>query len=251
MGSRHRRLPRGVFVAGTDTGVGKTAVAAALAAALRGQGMDVGVMKPVATGSARPGPGGRPLAEDAARLARAAGATDAPALINPVWFAEPLAPWTASRRARRRIHLSSILRAFAALQARHEVVIVEGAGGLLVPLSRRVLMVDVAARLGLPVLLVARPGLGTINHTLLSLACVRGRGLRCCGVVLNYVKPPARDPAARLAEQTNPGTLRQWARLLGVLPFRTAQERRQDPAGASWIVAALGARAVRRACGTR
>ena len=216
--------PRGLFVTGTDTGVGKTVIACALAAWYRAQGCDVGVMKPVATGGRWHRDGGRSrwVSEDARRLARAAGARDPWTLVNPVCFREPIAPWAAARRARRPIHLPPLLRAFRRLAARHPLVIVEGIGGLMVPLNATTTVSDLAARLGLPLVLVARPGLGTLNHTLLSLRYARARGLTVCAVVLNHAQPCRRDRDGRLVERTNVAALRQLAGapILGPLPFQ-------------------------------
>ncbi len=204
---------------GTDTGVGKTFVACALAAWCRHQGIDVGVMKPVATGGRRVR--GRWVSDDAIRLARAAGVDDPWALVNPVCFREPIAPWTAALRARTPIRMAVICRAFQALGARHEFLIVEGVGGLLVPLSARATVADLAKELGLPVLLVARSGLGTLNHTLLSLQCIRGKKLRLLGVVMNQSEPPPTEVMSRLSAKTNPSILRRLTRapVLGQLPF--------------------------------
>ena len=217
-----RKPTRGLFIAGTDTGVGKTVVACALAAWCRQQGYDVGVMKPVATGGRDVGKRrARYRSDDAEQLAGAAGVADPWALINPVCFGEALAPWTAAQRAGRPIVLAGLLRAFRALRARHELLIVEGVGGWLVPLTAQRTMADVARRLGLPVVIVARPGLGTLNHAVLTLRCARAAGLHVLGFVLNYTAPPARDRMARLAERTNPEILRRVAGrpILGELPF--------------------------------
>ena len=223
---RHQtmRRARGIFVTGTDTGIGKTAVACALAAWCRAQGIDVGVMKPVATGAkAGPRDGTRAWVSDDARLlAHAAGVDDPDALINPMCFHEPLAPWMAALRARRPIQLNRILAAFDALRARHRFLIVEGIGGLLVPFSASTTVADLAKRMGLPVVLVARPGLGTLNHTLLSLGCLRARGLRLRGVIVNHASPTPADPMARLAERTNPEILRRFAPIVVRLPHRAA-----------------------------
>ncbi len=202
---------RGLFITGTDTGVGKTLVACALAAWCRREGIDVGVMKPIASGGIRRE--GRWLSEDALQLARAADARDPWRLINPVCFREPLAPWTAARRSRQPIRMAPVLKAVKALQARHEFLIVEGVGGWLVPLSARHTVGDLAARLKLPVLLVARAGLGTLNHTLLSLDAIRRSGLPVRGVILNHAQPPPRAPMARLAASTNPDILRRLTRV--------------------------------------
>jgi len=213
---------RGIFVTGTDTGVGKTVVACALAAWCRRQGLDVGVMKPVATGGRRLE--GRWVSDDAVRLARAAGTDDPWTLVNPVCFREPLAPWTAALRRRAPIRVARILEAFQTLGKRHEFLVVEGVGGLLVPLTARTTVADLAVRLRLPVLLVARPGLGTLNHTLLSLQCLRNKRLRLIGILMNQSEPPPAGAMSRLASRTNPEILRRIARapMLGRLPFQRA-----------------------------
>lgn len=219
-------MTRGLFITGTDTGVGKTLVAAALAAWCRAHGVDVGVMKPIATGGVRLGRGSRTgmSSPDAAFLARAAGVEDGPALINPVCYRDPLAPYAASLRARQPIAWGRIARAFDALAGRHRVMIVEGIGGLSVPLSRRRTVVDLIQRLRLPVLVVARLRLGTLNHTLLTVEHARRGGLRVVGVLLNAAETPTSDPGARLAERTNPTVLQAClpVPVLGVLPYRRA-----------------------------
>ncbi len=227
----------GLFVTGTDTGVGKTVVGAALAHAFRRRGVDVGVMKPVATGCRRRD--GTLLSEDAEFLLRASGASDPLDLVCPYRFAPPAAPLVAAQTryqvpkggsvpgtervfgARyRAVSLDRIEEAFRELAKRHEVMIVEGIGGLLVPLSGRRTVADLARRLGLPVLIVARAGLGTINHTLLTLEAARSAGLEVAGVVLNGLsgKPS-------LAERTNPAVLRE----LGGVPILGAIPRLRHP----------------------
>ncbi len=186
-------------------------VACGLAAWCRAQGLDVGVMKPVATGGRRIG--GRYVSEDALRLVRAAGVNDPWPLVNPVCFKEPLAPLAAAERAGARISLTRIEQAFRALAHRHEFVIVEGGGGLLVPLTATATVADLAKRLGLPLLIVARPGLGTLNHALLTLRTARAAGLTACGLIINHHEPPPSDRMARLAIRTNPDILK---RLCGV-----------------------------------
>lgn len=170
----------GLFISGTDTGVGKTYVSCALARGLRDQGVDVGVMKPVETGVTKAGP------EDAIALREAAGVDDPLDLICPLQFEMPAAPEAAARAEGRALALQPIDDAFATLSARHEALLVEGAGGLLVPFDATTSMADLALRLGLPVLLVARASLGTINHTLLSLEGCERRGIELIGVVLSH-----------------------------------------------------------------
>lgn len=232
---------RGIFVTGTDTGVGKTLIACGLAAWARHRGLDVGVMKPVATGGRwlRDGSHRRRVSDDAIQLAQASASHDAWSLINPICFQEPLAPSTAAQRAHTPLHLETVYRAFRILRARHDLLIVEGVGGLLVPLTQRLTVADVAQRLGLPLVLVARPGLGTLNHTFLSLHVIRELRLSFAGVVINHARPTPRDLMARVAERTNPEVVRRFGRVpvLGSLPFRQRPARVQEDATglARWI----------------
>src|SRR3989338_857173 len=214
--------PRGLFVTGTDTGVGKTAVACALAAWGRAQGLRVGVMKPVATGGRWVRTAGRWVSHDALALAAAAGTNDPWSVISPICFQEPLAPATAARRAGAVIRLAPILCAFRAMHRRHDVVIVEGVGGLLVPLTPRATVATLARRIRLPLLVVSRPGLGTLNHTLLSLRLAAAERLRVAGVVFNEAARPDRSRFARISGSTNPGVVARagGGPLAGVLPYR-------------------------------
>jgi dethiobiotin synthetase len=179
---------RGLFVTATDTGVGKTEVACGLLRSLRAAGLDLGAMKPAQSGVS---PGEE---SDAERLRAAAGGGDPAELVCPYSFAAPLAPAVAARLAGVEISLPRILQVARALAARHQALLVEGAGGLLVPLTPRESFADLAVALGLPVLVVARAGLGTVNHTALTLEALRARGLRVVGVVLNRVAP-GEDPS--------------------------------------------------------
>lgn len=214
----------GVFITGTDTGVGKTLVAAGLAAWCRAHGVDVGVMKPIATGGVRRGRGSRAglVSLDAALLARAAGVEDDPALINPVCYRDPLAPYAASLKTHQPIAWGRIARAFDVLAGRHRFMIVEGIGGLVVPLSRRRTVVNLIQRLRVPVLVVARLRVGTLNHALLTVEHARRSRLRVIGVLLNAAEVPSSDHGARLAERTNPRVLQECLSVpvLGVLPYR-------------------------------
>lgn len=176
----------GVFVTGTDTGVGKTVVAASVLAALIADGVDAVPMKPVQTGCRTVR--GRLVAPDLAFCLRNAGLRPDPqelADMAPYCFRPACSPHLAAREAGVGISLPVIERAYRRLSRAHEAVVVEGAGGVLVPLNGRQTMLDLMIRLGLPVLLVARPGLGTLNHTLLSIWALRSAGLEVMGVVLN------------------------------------------------------------------
>lgn len=165
---------------GTDTGVGKTLVACALLRALRARGIDAGAMKPIETGV---GPGGP---ADAIALRLAAGERDPLADVCPQPFALAAAPAVAARAEGRTVDLAAIDAAYARLRARRDFVVVEGAGGLLVPIDAKLAMADLAQRMGLPLLVVARAALGTINHTRLTLEAARARGLALAGVVISH-----------------------------------------------------------------
>jgi dethiobiotin synthetase len=201
--------PRGFFVTGTDTGVGKTLVACALVRALRARGLDVGVMKPAETGVAAAGP------HDALALQEAAKADDPLDLICPQSFAMPAAPPAAAAAEGRQVDAGRIQAAFARLAARHELMVVEGAGGLLVPLTATSCMADLARELGLPLIVVARGALGTINHTLLTLEAASSRGLAVAGVVVSHG-----SGALGAADAANLATLRGilGSHLVGEIP---------------------------------
>ena len=188
----------GIFITGTGTGVGKTYVGAGIAAALRSMGIDAGVMKPVETGCRTRN--GILVPRDAIALARAAGVSDPLDQVNPLRFREPLAPAVAAERAGTPIRMGKIVAAFRTLRRKHDFLIVEGAGGIMVPLTYRSSFLDLAASLGLPVIVVALPGLGTINHTLLTVAALRSREIEIAGIVINY----GTSQKAGLAERTSP-----------------------------------------------
>lgn len=199
----------GWFVTGTDTGVGKTVVACALAEQLRARGIDVGVMKPIETGVGAQGP------LDAIALAEAAGAADPIELVCPLRLALPAAPDVAAAAEHRVLDLGAVRQAFDALRMRHERLVVEGAGGLLVPIAEGYAMADLARELGLPLLVVARGALGTVNHTRLTLEAAEARGLAVAGVVISHGPTPLAS-----ADVANLGALRRWlgTRLVGELP---------------------------------
>lgn len=194
-------MDKGIFITGTDTGVGKTYVAAGIAAALKRRGVDVGVMKPAETGCSMRS--GRLVPKDALLLMRAARVRDPLSLVNPYRFRKPLAPAVAAEREGKKIDPDKIISAFHTLTRRHDFMIIEGAGGIMAPLSGRSTYLDFVNTLGLPVLIVARPGLGTINHTLLTIAALRERKIAIAGIVINY----ALDRKSGLAEKTSPAVI--------------------------------------------
>ncbi|MCC6194942.1 MAG: dethiobiotin synthase [Burkholderiales bacterium] len=174
---------RGVFVAGTDTGVGKTRVAVALVRALRARGARVAGMKPVAAGIA---PGAAANA-DVEALAQADGLALPLPDRNPYAFAAPIAPHLAARDEGVAIELAAIAAAWSRVARVADTIVVEGAGGVLVPLGTDFDMLDVARRLRLPVLLVVGVRLGCLNHALLSAQAIAGRGLPLAGWVANRI----------------------------------------------------------------
>ncbi|MSR56544.1 MAG: dethiobiotin synthase [Planctomycetaceae bacterium] len=228
---------RGVFVTGTDTGVGKTRVAAAIVRLLREQGIKVGAYKPTASGS-EPGPNG-PVWRDVDELCAALGGEFASAAVCPQRWRAALAPPVAARDEGGVVDGRLLRQGAAWWRERVDFLVVEGAGGLLSPLTDTETVADLALDLGFPLVVVARLSLGTINHTLLTLEAAQTRQLPVAGVILNQAVPP--DPADR-SWQTNPTELARRTSLpiMAVFPYdpaadllRTAAFRRIDFAGLS------------------
>jgi dethiobiotin synthetase len=217
---------RGVFVTGTDTGAGKTVVAAALAAALHSAGRRVAAFKPAVTGlDEAPDPDWPP---DHELLAAAAGGLE-PGRVAPHAFGAPLSPHLAAELAGAPLHPAALVAAARAAGAGADVLVAEGVGGLLVPLTPGYTVRDLAVDLGLPLVVAARPGLGTINHTLLTLEAARGAGLAVRAVVMT---PWPAQPGAM--ERSNRETV---ASLGGVEVLGLAPVARGDAA----LLAAAGA----------
>ncbi len=191
----------GVFVTGTDTDVGKSVIAAGLTAALRAAGVPAVYFKAVQSGC--PEEHGQLIATDA-RLAQAMAGLDEPlSLLTPVTLKLPLAPAVAAAQAGVQVDLEVIAQAYRDLASRYTFMVVEGAGGLYVPLvDNSFLVLDLARWLNLPVLVVARSGLGTINHTVMTVKTLEQAGLPVVGIILNQY--PAQP---NLAARTNPGVI--------------------------------------------
>jgi len=195
------------FITGTDTGVGKTHVTAALLAELRRRGLPAAGFKPIACGA-----DGRNDARTYRKLMGNAVPLD---IINPIYLRHPLAPSIAARLEGRRIDLRQIAAFYYVLASDFSPVLVEGAGGLLVPIKRNYFVADLARQLDLPVIIVARLGLGTLNHTLLTVRQAQAMKLKVAGVILN-------DTTGKrgLAERTNLIAIPKLTGvpLLGVMP---------------------------------
>lgn len=184
---------RGVFVTGTDTGAGKSVLAAAICAALRARGGRVAAFKPVVTGLDEPDESGWPPDHELL----AAGAGMAADDVAPLRFGPAVSPHLAAALAGTPIEPAELLAAARAATADADVLIAEGVGGLLVPLTIGYAIRDLARDLGLPVVVAARPGLGTINHTLLTVEAARAVGLDVRGVVMG---PWPDEPSPMLAD---------------------------------------------------
>jgi dethiobiotin synthetase len=196
---------RGLFVTGTDTGVGKSILAAAACAALASRGERVAAFKPAVTGLDEPA-GEWPA--DHELLASAAGSGQAPEDVAPYRYGAPLSPHLAAELVGGLIEPALLVEAARRAGAGADALVCEGVGGLLVPLTPGYLVRDLALDLGLPVVIAARPGLGTINHSLLTVQAAQAAGLRVAAVVMT----PWRDPA-EVIEESNRETV---ARLSGV-----------------------------------
>ena len=197
----------GLFVTGTDTGVGKTLVAGAIADWFRRRGRRVGVLKPVATGCERRREG--LVSEDAEFLAHCADTRFPLDVVCPQRYAEPLAPAVAAERAGQPLDWEAVQRSLTMLEGGSDVMIVEGVGGLLVPLDAKHTVLDFAKWIDLPAVVVARPGLGTISHTLLTVNALRAAGVKVAGVVVN--RYPAES--ASIAEESNPRAIEKWGKV--------------------------------------
>lgn len=178
---------KGVFVTGTDTGVGKTRVSMALIHALRAQGLRVAAMKPVAAGTEQRD--GVLINEDVAVLTAAANVDADPRWVNPYLFHQPIAPHIAAAQAGVAIDLQVIVEAYSRLTELADVVVVEGVGGFRVPLNATRDTADLALALGLPLLLVVGLRLGCLNHALLTAEAIAHRKLPWAGWVGNHINP--------------------------------------------------------------
>jgi len=203
------KFPKGIFVTGTDTGVGKTVVTAAIAWNLTQADKRVALMKPVQTGTIVSGP------TDIEFVQKVLGADYSLDVSCPYMFSDPVAPLVASMLVGERIDIKKIKDSYSRLSSDNDFVIVEGAGGLLVPILEDYFMSDLALDLDLPVLIVTRPNLGTLNHTFLTLESAKKRGLDVAGIVINNFPW---DPG--LPEQTNPELILSMTgdNILGVIP---------------------------------
>ena len=200
----------GVFVTGTDTGVGKTIISSGLAAVLKENGIDVGVFKPMLSGMAREDP-----ESDTSLLKELSKTSLSHEEITPFQFAEPLAPYVAGLQEGRNVQLADVLHYWEVIRGKHEFFIVEGAGGISVPLGSDFLVSHLIKALEFPLVIVARPNLGTINHTFLTVQYAKQMGLEVAGIVINGM-----GDSPDIAEQTNPSMIEEMCQvpILGITP---------------------------------
>jgi dethiobiotin synthetase len=213
-------MAKGFFITGTDTGVGKTVITLALIKAACRLGFTVCGMKPVESGCLQQGdvlvPSDGKFIKTIAHMEENIGH------ITPCRFKSPLAPLPASEIEGITVDFEKIIKAFADLSKKYDVVIVEGIGGLLVPITGNYFVIDMAKDFNLPLIVVSRPSLGTINHTMLTVNYALKEGLRVAGIIINYNQPPENT----LAEATNPEIIKRISPVpvIGIFPYLTDME---------------------------
>jgi dethiobiotin synthetase len=205
----------GLFITGTDTSVGKTLIAGAIARILTDRGLKVGVFKPIATGCKRRWDGF--VSSDTEFLAHCANSDLSLSTITPVGHPTPAAPIVSAACDGSAIDFSRIATAYKDICQNSNIVIVEGVGGVRVPLTAEFDLLDLAVEFALPVVIVARPNLGTINHTLMTIDCVRAAELKIAGVVINGYNATK----STVAEDTAPEVIAKYGgvNVLSVVPF--------------------------------
>ncbi|HLA50377.1 MAG TPA: dethiobiotin synthase [Thermodesulfovibrionia bacterium] len=208
-------MHKGIFITGTDTGVGKTFVAVGLINALKEKGFNICPMKPVETGCRTKK--GKLIPEDTMSLIKASGIKEAIDVINPYRFKHPLAPSVAAELERKSIKKEKIFSAYNYLSKKYDITIVEGAGGIMAPLYKKYLFLDFISDINLPIIIVSRPGLGTINHTLLTIEIAKSRGIKILGVIINYAGQIKND----ISVKTNPKIIESIGGipLVGIVPY--------------------------------
>ena len=237
-------MAKGFFVTGTDTGVGKTIITAALIKAAHILGFKACGMKPIETGCKREEnrEGNNSLIpSDGTFLREITGTGESIGLITPISFENPLAPLPASEIEDKPIDLDKIKTAYKELSSRYDIIIVEGIGGLLVPILRDYFVVDLARDFGLPIIVASKPGLGTINHTMLTVNYAIKEGFDVAGIIINYTRPPENT----LAENTNPEIIRRLSSVpvIGIFPYLKDLESRTIERG---VVKSLNLEIIRK-----
>ncbi len=206
---------KGLFITGTDTGVGKTLIAGAIAKILQQAGKKVGVFKPIATGCRHQREGF--VSGDAEFLAYCADSEFSLDKINPATFGTPAAPFACEQLENKKVDLEKIIAAYNYICSETDCIIVEGIGGIRVPITDGLDVLTIAKAIGLPVVIVARPNLGTINHTLLTIDAIRSANLPLAGIIISGYD----ESKADYAERTGPAVIAEVGRtqILTVVPY--------------------------------
>ncbi len=207
-------MAKGFFITGTDTGTGKTIITGAVISALKASGINACGMKPFETGCRRQGE--MLIPADGLFIKGISEIDEEINHITPYCFETPTAPFVASEIEGIDIDLSLVVSEFMGLAAKYSTVVVEGAGGILVPLKRNYFISDLIKDLGLPAIVVTRPSLGAINHSLLTVKYALHEGLEVAGIVINFCMPPDNS----LAERTNPEIIKELSPVpvIGLFP---------------------------------
>lgn len=211
---------RGIFITGTDTNIGKTIVTASLSVTLKNKGVHLGVMKPVETGI---GHSREEPKTDSSRLQSLLASENHKHLVTPYSFLEPLAPLVASRREHRPIDFALIKDRYQRLSQNCNFLLVEGAGGVMVPLTEQQTVRDLISFLELPCIVVSRPTLGGVNHTLLTIQALHDQGIQVLAVMLNHTMSPQSSEIEQLQIESTIQLIRELSRVpvLGPLPFES------------------------------
>ena len=201
------------FITGTDTGIGKTAITAGLAGSMRKLGVNVGVMKPIATGIQQK-TGFK--SSDVAILADASGTKDSEDLINPVFLPIPTSPYDATKLLSLPVDMPLILTKFTKLLSTHDILLVEGIGGVMTPITKNFFVADMIKAMGIETIIVTRATLGTLNHTMMTYKMCKDYDIKIKGLVINNF-----DEKGTASEKNAPVTLHEITGLniLGVVPF--------------------------------
>ena len=201
------------FVTGTDTGVGKTAITAGIAGSLRNLGINVGVMKPIATGYQQKA---GYKSSDVTILAEAAGIKDPEDLINPVFLPIPTSPYDASKLLSVPIDMPLILTKFKKLLSLHDMILIEGIGGIMTPITKNFFVADMIKAMAIETIIVTRATLGTLNHTVMTCKMCKDYDIKVKGLVINNF-----DEKGTPAEKSAPTTLYELTgiNIIGIIPF--------------------------------
>jgi dethiobiotin synthetase len=201
------------FITGTDTGVGKTSITAGLAGSMRKLGIDVGIMKPIATGY--PSKTGF-KSSDVAKLVEAASITDPENLINPVFLSLPTSPYDATKLLELSVDMPLIFEQFKKLLSLHEILLVEGIGGIMTPITKNFFVADMIKGMGIETIIVTRATIGTLNHTVMTCKMCKDYGIKIRGLIINNF-----DEKGTPAEKNAPSTLYELTNIpiLGIIPF--------------------------------